>query len=124
MDRRVVEQRLRALGIDPAEITILDPEERAKRLDRLGIVPAEGIDYTPPEEGGWTEWLSVSSSNVGAIRWHEWEEQLQVRFLSGSVYEYDRVSRRVFEAFAAAPSKGRYLDRVIKKGGYAYRPLA
>lgn len=70
------------------------------------------------------DWIPVSSSNVAAIAWNEDFKRLFVRFHSGSTYFYDSVERATFYAFRNAPSKGQFVDRVLKKGGFAYKRIA
>lgn len=63
--------------------------------------------------------IYVDSSNVEAVGYDETEMQLHVQFLSGSLYVYFDVPKEVFDDFMAAPSKGSFLNRVIK-GVYHY----
>ena len=76
-------------------------------------------------------WLGVSSSNLEAIRWAALPAErrsadpvglLQVRFHSGSVYEYKGVPLSVYQALLDAPSKGKYHHRAIRLS-YPYRRL-
>jgi len=63
---------------------------------------------------------SVSSSNVDSIGWHE-EEVLQVKFVSGAIYQYSPVPEEVYEDLKNAPSIGSYFYYQIRKGGYDFR---
>jgi hypothetical protein len=68
--------------------------------------------------------VSVMSSNVAAIGHDEVASVLFVRFHSGAhLYSYRGVSRSVYLAFLAAPSKGRFLAWHIK-GHYPYARVA
>lgn len=66
--------------------------------------------------------IEVDSSNIQAIGYSFQERVLQVDFLSGSRYRYLKVDPDVFERFINAPSKGRFLNREIKKV-YEYRQV-
>jgi len=50
------------------------------------------------------------------------EQELYVQFLSGATYVYHGVPEHVYEEIMGAPSKGSYLNRVIK-GVYEYAKL-
>lgn len=74
-------------------------------------------------------WTVVASSNLSSVAFFEGREStagnvLGVRFRSGAEYHYMGVPRGVYLALLAAPSKGTYLDRHVKKGGYPYRKVA
>lgn len=47
---------------------------------------------------------------------------LRVIFVSGMVYEYQKVPESVYLAMKNAPSKGAYLNQHIK-GDYAFRKI-
>lgn len=64
----------------------------------------------------------VDSSNIEAIGYNSDEQELYVRFLSGATYVYHGVPEHVYEEIMGAPSKGSYLNRVIK-GVYEYAKL-
>jgi hypothetical protein len=67
------------------------------------------------------EMIPVNSSTISAIGYDTFSASLVVVFLKGgSPYTYHSVPEDVFEAFKEAPSKGKFLDQVIKKGGYPY----
>ena len=68
------------------------------------------------------EMTYVDSSNVEAIGYDKETQQLHVRFLSGATYMYDKVPEEIYEGLMAAPSKGSYLNRVIK-GVYDHTKL-
>ena len=67
------------------------------------------------------DFIYVDSSNVEQIGYNaEWSE-VHVIFKNGLLYVYSEVPPDVWEAFRNAPSKGTFLNDVIKKGGYPYR---
>jgi len=63
---------------------------------------------------------SVASSNVAAIGYDAEGQVLEVEFLSGAVYQYASVPGDIFYLFTVAPSKGQFLNHVIK-GRFSYR---
>lgn len=65
-------------------------------------------------------WLSVQSSAIKAIAYQD--KSLYARFTSGREYEYKDVPLDVYQAFLDTPSKGRYLNSVIKEH-YTYKRL-
>lgn len=66
--------------------------------------------------------IPVDSSNIKAIGYSPAQRVLQIDFLSGSRYHYLAVEPEAFERFVNAPSKGRFLNREIKKI-YNYRQV-
>ena len=64
----------------------------------------------------------VDSSNIEAIGYEAGAQELQVRFLSGDTYVYHGVPEEVYDELMAAPSKGSYLNRMIK-GSYEYSKM-
>jgi len=56
----------------------------------------------------------VDSSNVEAIGYDAGAQELYVRFLSGGTYVYHGVPEDVYDELMGAPSKGSYLNRIIK----------
>jgi hypothetical protein len=67
--------------------------------------------------------VPVDSSNVAAIGYSSVEQVLVVDFHNGGHYRYFQVPIGVFEAFLAAPSKGRFLNWEIK-GTYDFEHVA
>jgi KTSC domain len=65
--------------------------------------------------------IPVSSSNIAAIGYSPNNRVLKVDFLKGSSYRYFEVPPPVFQAFQDAPSKGGFLNSVIKRGGFEYQ---
>ncbi len=66
-----------------------------------------------------TDWISVSSSNVDAIRWVGGEFGLNIRFLSGWLY-YFAVPYAMFESMLNAPSKGKFVWQ-LRRSQVPYR---
>lgn len=68
------------------------------------------------------DWRSDwSSSNVAAAAWASDFDRLFIRFHNGKTYAYDGVTLQAWASFVNAPSKGTWVDRILKKGGYAVR---
>ena len=65
------------------------------------------------------EMMYVDSSNVEAVGHDPDAQELHVRFLSGDTYIYHGVPAQVYNELIASPSKGSYLNRMIK-GTYDY----
>ena len=63
--------------------------------------------------------IYVDSSNIEAIGYDSDAQELHVQFLSGTTYVYYNVPENVYEEIMDAPSKGSYLNRVVK-GVYEY----
>jgi KTSC domain len=70
-----------------------------------------------------SEWQSVSSSNVGAVRYLQNGQEVQVQFLDGSVYAYRGVPEHEFDNLRTASSVGSYLNRNYKNV-YPYERIA
>ena len=66
--------------------------------------------------------LHMPSSVVAHIHYDAARHVLQVRFLSGSVYEYMGVPESIYRAMKTAFSKGTYLNRYVK-GHYHFKKL-
>lgn len=68
--------------------------------------------------------LPVASSSIRAIGYDATAEELWVEYRSAAAsYVYFGVPARVFAELAAAPSKGRYVNLVVKpRYDYARRP--
>ncbi len=56
----------------------------------------------------------VASSNVISIGYDEPSETLEVEFSGGAVYQYYNVPKVIFENFRVAPSKGQFLNAMIR----------
>lgn len=64
----------------------------------------------------------VDSSNIEAIGHDAGAQELHVRFLSGDTYVYHGVPQEIYDQLMDAPSKGSYLNRVIKEN-YEYTKM-
>lgn len=60
------------------------------------------------------------SGVVGAVHYNPATRECRVRFLSGATYVYDGVSPQEYEALLYAPSKGRFVNGVLRRA-HAYR---
>lgn len=71
-------------------------------------------------------WVSLVSSNLSACRYmterRTGRGYLQIRFHSGTTYEYAGVPLEVYTGLLAAPSKGKYHHKHIRMS-YPYRRL-
>ena len=65
------------------------------------------------------EMTYVDSSNIEAVGHDPEAQELYVRFLTGDTYAYHGVPVEVYDELMASPSKGSYLNRMIK-GVYEY----
>lgn len=70
------------------------------------------------------EWVSVSSSTVAEAAWDDENQILHVVFQGKlgqpSTYRYRPVGPGMARDFAAAQSKGKWIDRNLKKAGVSY----
>jgi len=57
----------------------------------------------------------VSSSNLEAVAYDKDNEQLYIKFKSGSVYKYDQVSEDLFNSLLNAESVGKFFKQEIEK---------
>lgn len=62
------------------------------------------------------------SSNIASISFDAESSDLDVEFRSGRTYRYSNVDPAIWRGFQRAPSKGEYLNRVIK-ARYAYEEI-
>jgi uncharacterized radical SAM superfamily protein len=58
--------------------------------------------------------ISVTSSNLESVGYEESSQTLQIRFLSGGMYEYFDVPSPIYEGLLDSSSKGRYFHQYIK----------
>lgn len=71
-------------------------------------------------------WTRVESSNLESVAYLAGPNDysrggiMAIRFKSGSTYWYLDVGEGLFRGLLAAPSKGQYLDRNVKKAGVYY----
>jgi hypothetical protein len=64
----------------------------------------------------------VASSNVASIGYDADAEEVYVEFLKSGLYAYGGVSLPVFQDFQSAPSKGSFVNQILKPG-YPYRKV-
>ena len=65
--------------------------------------------------------ILVESSNIESVGYDSQTEQLFIRFRqSGGLYVYFGVPSAIFKELMQAPSKGSYLNRVIRNS-YAFK---
>jgi hypothetical protein len=62
--------------------------------------------------------ISVVSSNLASVGYESSTGTLEVEFHSGAIYQYAGVPESAYNGLMNAASKGRYLDRSVKKVGY------
>lgn len=62
----------------------------------------------------WIVMHPVSSSSIAAAGYDPGSQTLRLRFVHGSAYDYQPVPAAIFQAFLAAPSKGRFVNWRIK----------
>lgn len=60
----------------------------------------------------------VNSSNLKSVGYEN--KTLEIAFKNNTVYQYFDVEINKYRELLNASSKGTYLDRYIKKGGYRY----
>ena len=60
------------------------------------------------------EMIPVASSQIESIGFDAEDEAMFIKFPSGGLYRYDGVPQEVFDALAAAESKGSFFYRNIK----------
>lgn len=64
----------------------------------------------------------VLSSEIEWVGYEHKRSMLQVEFIAGSVYQYERVPENIFQAFLQAPSHGRFFETEVK-GKYPFRKV-
>lgn len=64
----------------------------------------------------------VVSSEIEWVGYEQKRNMLQVEFIAGSVYQYERVPENVFHDFLQAPSHGRFFETEVKDK-YPYRKI-
>lgn len=60
------------------------------------------------------KWITVDSDALDGFRYDETGQMLRVRFHSGAVYDYLRVSPKLVNGLLNAPSKGHYFSKNIR----------
>ena len=64
----------------------------------------------------------VLSREIEWIGYDHKRNMLQVEFIAGGIYQYDRVPETVYLDFLEASSHGRFFEHQIK-GNYTYRKI-
>lgn len=64
----------------------------------------------------------MPSSVVSAIHYYPDTSTLRIVFVSGMVYDYEKVPEKVYKKMKAATSKGNFLNHHIK-GMYDYKKV-
>jgi hypothetical protein len=83
------------------------PRQRAGRAATAARYGESGSDFVSP-------WQSPASSRVRAYQWDSAQQQLRVRFIKYETpWVYNNVDLAVFQAFDAADSKGKFINRVL-----------
>ncbi len=67
--------------------------------------------------------VPVSSTNVASGSYADDFQRMFVEFLNGSIYAYEDVPPAVWQSFQNAASKGKWVNQVLKAGGYGYRKV-
>ena len=88
---------------------------------RTAVHKAKASDPPVIDLSGWAEWVTLPSSNIASVRYHNDDSQLEVRFRNGGVYRYGSVPLSVFSTFVQSGSPGRYLARSIRSRFLAYK---
>jgi hypothetical protein len=65
----------------------------------------------------------VRSSDLRSVGYDLSNSILEVEFHGGRIYHYFKVPLEIYDALMNAPSKGTFLDRNVKKRGFAYRQI-
>lgn len=68
--------------------------------------------------------IPVESTDVVSIGYEEDTRTMEVQFQTGAVYVYYEVPQDFFEQFLTAPSKGKFVNYVLKRSSYAYDRVA
>lgn len=101
--------------IGDAQVVGIDELPAAQQAAVVGALTAPVVP-TPPLS---SDWQSVKSSNIAAVRYDLTQHQLHVRFTNRSEYCYCDVPPEVFTSFLEADSKGQYFAKAIK-GVYGF----
>jgi hypothetical protein len=59
--------------------------------------------------------ISIDSSNLASVGYDPGSMILEVEFKKGTCYQYFDVPQSIYDEMMASPSKGTYLNTVIKK---------
>lgn len=110
------------LAAEFAHMVPVNNAESERRAFKAGFASGDGARQID-NYGAWAVlgrptyeyecWMrQVASSNIQAIGWYA--DGLVIRFTNGSVYEYQNVTRELFDRFLAAESKGQFFHAHIK----------
>ena len=66
------------------------------------------------------ERTAVESTNVASVGYDIESAILEVEFAHGGIYQYFGVPLFVYQGLMHASSKGKYLNEIVKRGGYQY----
>ena len=64
----------------------------------------------------------VLSSEIEWIGYENKTQMLQVEFIAGGIYQYERVPESVYQSFLSADSHGRFFESHVK-GRFQYRKV-
>ncbi len=64
----------------------------------------------------------VLSTEIEWIGYDDQRQMLQVEFIAGPIYQYQNVSREVYDSFLGAESHGRFFADQVK-GKYEHRRI-
>lgn len=78
---------------------------------KLSQLPQEAVPQVELKD----PWEKVESSFIDAIAYFPIAQVLEVRLKSGKRYPFFNVPREFYEQFKAAPSKGKFFQKLIKK---------
>lgn len=65
----------------------------------------------------------VTSTAIRSVGYDSNSRVLEIEFTSHEVYQYFNVPPAIASGLRSAPSKGKYFNSYIKKGGYQFRHL-
>lgn len=82
-------------------------------ITALSPLPS-AVAHTTPNAAHFIFMTLVESSNVDASGFDSETEALYVQFINGTCYRYRSVPQAIYERFCLAPSKGQFLNQVIK----------
>ena len=90
-----------------------------RTLEGKTFQPADDPEEPKQREFPVTPWAYPESTRVHAYQYDYQTGQLRVKFIKyGTPWVYDDVPVTVFEAFDAAPSKGRYINSTLNYMGH------
>ena len=65
----------------------------------------------------------MPSSVIASMNYDRSEQKLRVVFVSGLVYDYEKVPEKVYQAMRSSGSKGKFLNTEIK-GHYRFKKVS